>query len=357
MYHSVGGVVATGALLVAGGTVVLREKFSSRHFWSDIVRWDCTLFQYIGELCRYLLQAPPTPCEVRHKVRMCCGNGLRNDIWSDFQKRFGIPQVLEFYASTEGTFSLFNVEGKPGAIGRIPPFLSHRFPVVLTKFDFEKQQPFRNQEGFCVPCDPDEVGEALGKLSARESDPTGRFEGYTSAEDSKKKILRNVFETGDRWYRTGDLMRKDKKGYFYFIDRVGDTYRWKGENVATSEVSEAISTFRGIKAANVYGVPVPNTDGRAGMAAVVTDDEFDISSFRTHLIERLPQYAVPLFIRIRRDLDVTSTLKYTKNDLVREGYDPSTGIDRLYFNDAAQKAFVPLDQTLFGRIQAGRVRL
>jgi fatty-acyl-CoA synthase len=357
MYHSVGGVVATGALLVAGGSVVLREKFSSRHFWSDIVRWDCTLFQYIGELCRYLLQAPPTPCEVKHKVRMCCGNGLRNDIWSDFQERFGIPQVLEFYASTEGTFSLFNIEGKPGAIGRIPPFLSHRFPVALVKFDFEKQQPFRNHEGFCVPCDPDEIGEALGKLSARESDITRRFEGYTSEEESEKKTLRNVFETGDRWYRTGDLMRKDKKGYFYFIDRVGDTYRWKGENVATSEVSEAICTFRGIKAANVYGVPVPNTDGRAGMAAVVTDDEFDISTFRTHLIERLPQYAVPLFIRIRRDLDVTSTLKYTKNDLVGEGNDPSTGIDRLYINDAEQKTFVPLDQTLFDRIQAGRVRL
>jgi fatty-acyl-CoA synthase len=357
MYHSVGGVVAAGALLIGGGSVVLREKFSLRHFWSDIVKWDCTLFQYIGELCRYLLHAPTTPYEVLHKVRMCCGNGLRKDIWNDFQKRFEIPQVLEFYASTEGTFSLFNIEGKPGAIGRIPPFLSHRFPVVLVKFDYEKQQPFRNREGFCVLSDPHEVGEALGKLSARESGITGRFEGYTSAEESEKKILRNVFETGDCWYRTGDLMRKDKKGYFYFIDRVGDTYRWKGENVAASEVSEAICTFRGIKAANVYGVPVPNTDGRAGMAAVVTDDEFDISGFRAHLIERLPQYAVPLFIRIQHDLDVTSTLKYTKTDLVSEGYDPSIGIDRFYFNDAAQKAFVPLDQTLFDRIQAGRIRL
>src|SRR6266446_2635899 len=283
MYHSVGGVQAPGAVLVAGGSVVIPEKFSARQFWNDVSRWDCTLFQYIGELCRYLLHTEPQPYETRHRIRMCCGNGLRPDVWNDFKSRFRIPLILEFYASTEGNVSLFNVEGKPGAIGRIPSFLAHRFPARLVKFDVAKDEPVRNEQGFCIRCAPNEVGEAIGTILNDPSNIGSRFEGYTSIEASEKKIFRDVFEPGDAWFRTGDLMRRDEKGFFYFVDRIGDTFRWKGENVATSEVSEAICAFPGVKEANVYGVAIPGTDGRAGMATIVADDRrLDLAAFRTH---------------------------------------------------------------------------
>ena len=238
MYHSIGGVVAIGAPLVNGGSVVIRERFSASHFWDDVVEWNCTLFQYIGELCRYLVNSPPHPREAEHRLRLCCGNGLRPDVWEEFKRRFRIPQILEFYAATEGNFSLYNCEGKPGAIGRIPSFLAHRFPMALVKFDIETGEPIRNEEGFCIRCSANEVGEAIGKILDGGSSPGSRFEGYTDKEASDRKILRNVFMNGDAWFRTGDLMRRDENGYFYFVDRVGDTFRWKGENVSTTEVAD-----------------------------------------------------------------------------------------------------------------------
>src|SRR5205814_10273455 len=185
---SVGGVLATGAVLAGGGSVVIREKFSAREFWRDVVRWDCTLVQYIGELCRYLLHAEPSADEEVHRIRLVCGNGLRADVWPGFQQRFRIPRILEFYAATEGNVSLFNVEGKPGAIGRVPSFLAHRFPAALVKFDVEKDAPIRDEEGWCVRCAANEVGEAIGRIGAEPSNIAGRFDGYTSEEDSEKKI-------------------------------------------------------------------------------------------------------------------------------------------------------------------------
>ena len=357
MYHSVGGVLATGAVLVGGGSVVIREGFTAREFWDDIRRWDCTLFQYIGELCRYLLRTDPLPHETEHRIRMCCGNGLRPDVWQEFKSRFRIPRILEFYAATEGNVSLFNIEGKPGAIGRIPSFLAHRFPATLVKFDVEKDAPVRDEQGWCIRCAPNEIGEAIGKIDAHASNIAGRFDGYTSQEDSEKKVLRNAFEPGDAWFRTGDLMRKDAQGYFYFIDRIGDSFRWKGENVATSEVSEAICAFRGVRDANVYGVEIPGTDGRAGMAALLTDDDLDLAAFRTHLIARLPAYARPLFLRLRSRMELTATFKYTKHEFVRQGYDPAATTDVLYFNDPERQAFVRLEKALYHRIQAGQFRL
>jgi len=356
MYHSVGGVLTTGAVLVSGGSVVIRKTFSARQFWNDVVRWDCTLFQYIGELCRYLLHTETQLHETDHRIRMCCGNGLRPDIWNDFKSRFHIPQILEFYAATEGNVSFFNIEGKPGAVGRIPPFLAHRFPATLVKFDVEKDEPVRNEQGFCIRCAPNEVGEALGQLLKDPSNVGSRFEGYTSQEASERKVLRNAFEPGDAWFRTGDLMRKDEKGYFYFVDRIGDTFRWKGENIATSEVSEAICAFPGVKQANVYGVAIPGTDGRAGMAALVTEDELDLAAFRTHLIKRLPDYARPLFLRIRNEMEVTATFKHTKNSFVCQGYDPVATGDVVYFNDQERQAFVRLDKALYDRIQTRQLR-
>ncbi|HWF96091.1 MAG TPA: long-chain-acyl-CoA synthetase [Xanthobacteraceae bacterium] len=369
MYHSVGGIVAIGAVLVNGGSVLIREKFSARQFWDDVRRFDCTLLQYIGELCRYLVQAPPHPDERQHKVRIACGNGLRPDVWSAFKNRFQIPQILEFYASTEGNFSLYNAEGEPGAIGRIPPFLARRLPTALIRFDIETGEPMRDADGLCIRCSADQVGEAIGRIPASASPSLprlrgkvregagGHFEGYTSARDSQKKILRDAFEPGDAWFRTGDLMRRDERGFFYFVDRIGDTFRWKGENVATSEVAQALTECPGVLEANVYGVTVPHTDGRAGMAAIVVDERFDLAALRAHLAERLPGYARPLFLRRLGAMEVTATFKHKKSDLARTGFDPSLTDDAIYFNDAGRGAFVRLDQALYERIQRGRMRL
>jgi fatty-acyl-CoA synthase len=354
MYHSVGGVQVPGAALVSGASLVIREKFSVSKFWDDVVDWDCTMFQYIGELCRYLLNSPPSVKESKHRIRLACGNGLAPDIWERFQDRFKLPRILEFYASTEGAVSLFNVEGKRGAIGRIPSYLPHRRAVALVRCDIETGDAVRNEEGFCIPCAPNESGEAIGKLV---SDPGTRFEGYADEAASQKKILRDVFVRGDAWVRTGDLLRKDEKGFFYFVDRIGDTFRWKGENVATTEVSEAISTFPGVEYATVYGVTIPSTDGRVGMATLVTTKDLDLAALRTHLIGRLPAYARPLFLRIRSSIEATGTFKYSKIDLVEQGYDPMLCTDYLYVDNPESQAYLPLDKQLYDLIQVGRIRL
>jgi fatty-acyl-CoA synthase len=357
MYHSVGGVQVPGASLVAGGSLVIREKFSARNFWNDIVGWDCTIFQYIGELCRYLLHVEPSPNELRHRIRLACGNGMAPEIWERFQQRFNVPRILEFYASTEGAVSLFNVEGKPGAIGRVPSYLAHRFSPALVRFDVDAGEPVRDNRGFCIRCAPNEAGEALGKISTDPSTAGTRFEGYADPAASEKKILRNVFEADDAWVRTGDLMSKDEKGFFYFVDRIGDTFRWKGENVATSEVSEAIRAYPGIEHAAVYGVKIPATDGRVGMATLVATKEIDLYEFRKHLMSRLPAYARPLFLRIRKEIDITGTFKYAKTELVDQGYDPVATTDYLYFDNAEAQAFVRLDKELYDLIQVGGIRL
>ncbi|MBV8404493.1 MAG: long-chain-acyl-CoA synthetase [Gammaproteobacteria bacterium] len=355
MYHSVGGVVATGATLVGGGAVVLRERFSASGFWADVVAARCTLFQYIGELCRYLLASPVQDEDARHTLRLACGNGLRADVWQEFQQRFGIPQILEYYAATEGNFSLYNCEGRPGAIGRIPPFLAHRLPVALLRFDPESGAPARDASGHCVRCAPREPGEAVGQIL--EAHGATRFEGYTDAGDSSKKILRDVFAPGDTWYRTGDLMRQDEQGFFYFVDRIGDTFRWKGENVSTTEVAGVLATCPGVADAAVYGVSVPGTEGRAGMAALVPGEKFDLTELRRAIAERLPGYARPLFLRIVSAISVTGTFKLRKQELTLEGYDPARVRDALYVDDPARGAYVPLDARLHAALQAGQLRL
>ena len=354
MYHSVGGVQAPGAVLVAGGSVVLREKFSATQFWSDIHRWDCTLFQYIGELCRYLLHAPPSPHETNHRIRLACGNGLAPAVWEAFEERFRIPRILEFYAATEGGVSLFNVQGQRGSIGHIPPYLAHRFSPALVRFDMESGQPARDEQGLCIRCAPNEAGEALGKVASE--DVGSRFEGYTNAEDTQKRVLHDVFERGDAWVRTGDLIRKDERGYFYFVDRIGDTFRRKGENVATSEVAAVLAEFPGVRHANVYGVAVPDVEGRVGMAALVATN-LDFGELYQHLGSRLPAYARPMFLRLRAQAEVTGTFKYSKTELAAEGYDPKASTDALYFNLPGAQGFVPLDEKLYDQIQSGSLRL
>lgn len=357
MYHTAGGVIAAASPLIAGASVVIREKFQSSRFWDDVVASECTLAQYIGELCRYLIHAPETAAEKRHKLRLVCGNGLRPDVWPVFEQRFGVPTILEWYAATEGNVALFNFDGTPGAVGRIPWYMRHKFPVKIVRFDVEKSEAERGPDGFCIECRPGETGEAIGLILNDPSKPSTRYEGYADQEASKRKVLENAFEPGDRWFRTGDLMRQDEQGYFYFVDRIGDTFRWKGENVATSEVSEAISVFPGVRDVTVYGVEVPGQDGRAGMATIVPDeDALDLEGLYAHVEANLPPYARPVFLRIGRELDVTGTFKPRKMDLVREGFDPSLIADALYFQSAAERRYVRLDAALHGDIAAGRLR-
>ncbi len=356
LFHSVGGVVAPGCVLSAGGSVVIAERFSASRFWEDVARWDCTLFQYIGELCRYLVaSAPDGGAPPPHRLRLCLGNGLRPDIWPVFKERFAIPEILEFYAATEGSFSLVNVEGKVGSIGRIPPVLAHRFPAAIVRFDVAEGRPIRGKDGFCLRATPDEAGEAIGRIGDGEA--SGQFEGYTTAADSDAKILRDVFAPGDRWFRTGDLMRRDAAGFFYFVDRIGDTFRWKGENVSTAEVAEVLMGAPGVVEATVYGVAVPGHDGRAGMAALVVDGGFALPDLRHHLSTRLPGYARPVFLRLLGAIATTDTFKQRKAPLIGEGFDPTVVSDPLYVENRDALAYLPLDAETYRAAIEGRLRL
>jgi fatty-acyl-CoA synthase len=354
LYHSAGGVCAVGAALIGGGGIVIRRKFSATQFWDDCVKYEATLFQYIGELCRYMLNAPPHPKERQHKLRLITGNGLRPEIWTPFQSRFKIPKIVEFYGATEGNVSLVNFDGKVGAVGRIPFYLKKASHVRLFQFDVEKEQPVRGPDGFCVECQPGEIGEAVGEIRAGET--RVRFEGYSKGSDTEKKLLRDARKKGDIWFRTGDLMRQDAQGYFYFVDRIGDTFRWKGENVSTNEVAEAISVYPGVKEANVYGVAVPGTDGRAGMAALVTDRPLDLKAFQAHLERNLPAYARPVFLRMQKEIEATGTFKHTKVQLVKEGFDPAVVKDPMFFFDPIDKAYQALTPEIFAMIQEGKIK-
>jgi fatty-acyl-CoA synthase len=356
MYHSVGGVVAVGAALVNGGSAVVQERFSARQFWDDVARWNCTLFQYIGELCRYLVAATPHPAERRHNLRLTCGNGMSADVWTRFQERFAIPRILEFYAATEGTFSLYNVEGRVGAIGKVPGFLAARNPIALVRFDHDTGRPLRDADGFCIRCARDEPGEAIGRIDRDGRDLATRFEGYASGADTEKKILRDVFAPGDAYMRSGDLMRIDAQGFYYFVDRVGDTFRWKGENVATLEVEAVLCGCPDVSEATVYGVTVPGAEGRAGMALIVAEGAPDLEAIARHL-RALPDYGRPVFLRIAPSLAVTATFKHKKRELVEEGFDPSRIAEPLYVFDRARGAYVVLDCELFATIESGAMRL
>lgn len=357
LYHSAGGVCAVGCVLTVGGSVILRKKFSAHSFWEDVSKYDATLFQYIGELCRYLLNTEKMPHEQDHNLRMAIGNGLRPEIWPAFQERFKIPRILEFYGATEGNVALLNFDGTVGAIGRVPGWAKNKFNVDIVKFDTETEMPVRGPDGFCIRAEPGEAGEAVGKIDEDPDNPTGRFEGYAKSEETERKILRDVFEKGDAYFRTGDLLRQDKRGYFYFVDRIGDTFRWKGENVATSEVAEALSVIDGIDEANVYGVQVPGTDGRAGMASLVTGPDFDLAALAPRLQRELPDYAVPIFLRLQQEMEITGTFKHRKVELVKEGFDPDTISDPIYMFSPQQSQYIPLDKALYDRVCSGEERL
>eukprot|EP01103_Thecamoeba_quadrilineata_P007325 TRINITY_DN1719_c0_g1_i1.p1 TRINITY_DN1719_c0_g1~~TRINITY_DN1719_c0_g1_i1.p1 ORF type:complete len:632 (+),score=105.20 TRINITY_DN1719_c0_g1_i1:40-1935(+) len=354
LFHSSALLIGFGQSLATGATFVFRKKFSATAYFKDCQNHGCTIGQYIGELCRFLLNSPPQPTDKTHKVRGLVGNGLRPEVWGPFQKRFGIDVIYEFYASTEGNATLLNHFGKEGAVGWVSPLVKFLHPARLVKFDQETETPVRAKNGFCIECKPNEAGELLGCIE--QGDPSREFSGYTDPKATEKKILRNVFVKGDSYFRTGDLLRYDQEGYWYFVDRIGDTFRWKGENVATSEVAQVISGVAGVKDANVYGVAIPNKDGRAGMASLNIDPaQFSLDALYAHCSKNLPKYATPVFVRLQEEMEITSTFKHRKVELVKEGYDPELIKDPIYFREDAEGKFVRLDKPLFDKINNNQV--
>jgi fatty-acyl-CoA synthase len=350
LYHGAGGMVVVSCALSTGAAIALRRKLSVSRFWDEVRRYRVTAFQYVGEMCRYLLNQPRSDRDRDHAIRVIMGAGLGADVWEDFQRRFGIPRILEGWSSTEANTSLINLDNRPGSCGRIPFKDLHNGRLV--RYDVESDTHPRDAAGFFVECEAGEVGEFIGMIPDLESSDAGRFEGYTSAEETERKILRGVLREGDAWYRSGDLLRRDEEDYFYFVDRIGDTFRWKSENVSTQEVAEALAGFPGLEIANVYGVEVPRHEGRAGMAALVlTDpDAFDGRALFDRVEARLPHYAQPLFLRLSREAEVTSTFKLRKVDLRQQGYDPSRVKDPLFVRDEAAGAYVPLTAESLSRV-------
>ena len=346
--------------LAVGGTCVIRERFSAREFWPDIARHRCTMFVYIGELCRYLLQAPPDPSDRAHSVRLCVGNGLRPDVWVPFRDRFGVHNIIEFYASTEGNCSMFNFDSRPEAVGRVPKWAASRFPIRVIRFDVETEEPVRDAEGLCIECAPGEVGELVGEILDDPARPGNRFEGYTDREATERKVLRDVIRKGDAWFRTGDLMRRDERGYFFFVDRVGDTFRWKGENVATSAGQRDHHGLSGRPRSQCLwrrGSREPRA-GPAWRRWWSTTPQRSISSGSARFsASRLPAYAVPVFLRFATRLAVTGTFKQRKIELVSEGFDPDRVGDPLFMLRCGEPGPIgPLDRAPFARIAAGKVR-
>jgi fatty-acyl-CoA synthase len=264
-----------------------------------------------------------------------------------------VPEVLEFYGSTEGNVSMFNFDGREGAIGRIPKWLRKRFNSRLIQYDVEAEEVVRGTDGLCIECGPGQVGQCVGMIAG--GDARSEFSGYLDKSASEKKILQNVFERGDAWFATGDLMRMDADGYFYFVDRIGDTFRWKGENVSTNEVAEVLNTFGQVAESTVYGVQVPGTDGRAGMAAVVLRvplAELDLTGFARHVRAQLPPYAVPVFLRFQEELEITGTFKQLKGDLKKQGFDPAAVPEPVFVLPPRHTEYVPMTTDLHRSIAA-----
>ncbi|KAK3088224.1 hypothetical protein FSP39_016340 [Pinctada imbricata] len=355
LYHTAGGVVGAGQMILGGTTLVIRKKFSASRFWDDCIEYGCTAGQYIGEICRYLLAQPIRPNENKHKVRVMFGNGLKPQIWPEFQKRFGVQQMGEFYGATEGNCNTINPDNTVGAVGFTTRLVPSLYPITLIKVDERTGEHIRDRQGVCIKAKPGEAGELVGRIV--KGDALREFDGYVSRQATDKKVCHNVFKDGDTAFLTGDILVMDDFGYFYFRDRTGDTFRWKGENVSTSEVEAVISNIVKLNDAVVYGVEVPGAEGRAGMAAIVDEnDNLDLRNLTTQLQQSLPPYARPLFLRLMKEVDTTGTFKLKKVDLRKEGYNPSQVKDRLYFYDSKALQYSPITPAAYSDICSGKIR-
>ena len=350
LYHGAAATSVTSTALRAGASIVVRRKFSVREFWVDVRRHAITTFQYIGEICRYLLNQPPQSGEREHSLRYMLGAGLTPESWQRWVERFGPVQVFEGWGATEANANLINVDNYVGSCGRVPDW--SRTNLRLVRYDVESDSHPRDENGFYQLCQPGEVGEAMGFIVNHPLIGGGRFEGYTSEQATESKIRRDVFQTGDAYWSSGDLLRYDEDGYFYFVDRIGDTFRWKSENVSTLEVADTLSDMPGLELINVYGVHVPDHEGRAGMAAILMQagEAFDPQVFYDLTEARLPRYAAPLFVRVSAAADLTSTFKLRKVDLQRQGYAPELFADPLYVRDDSTSTYQPYSLEVLARI-------
>jgi len=349
LYHNNALTVSWASIVGAGATMVLARKFSASRFWEDCREYGVTACCYIGELCRYLLNQPPKENDRDHNLRVMGGNGLRPDIWMEFRQRFGVEHIMELYGASECNIAFVNALNLDMTAGYCPM----SFEVV--KYDIERDEPILSEKGFMIPVEKGETGLLIAEVTQRSP-----YEGYTNPDANRSKILRDVFKKGDEYFHSGDLVQKQGYKHVAFVDRLGDTFRWKGENVATTEVEEVTNQFSQITHSVVYGVQIPKTDGRAGMAAITLNTElnqFDTEKFATHVRNKLPSYAVPMFIRIRPEQDVTGTFKYKKGALKQEGFDPSLCNEPLFVLLPNERAYRPIDKDTLELLKEGTLAI
>jgi acyl-CoA synthetase (AMP-forming)/AMP-acid ligase II len=341
LYHSSAMFAGVGACLVSGAALAMRRKFSASQFWDDVRRYDASIFIYIGELCRYLLNTPKSANERNHRLRLAVGNGLRPDIWAQFQRRFSVPLIREFYGATEGNAPIVNFSGREGMIGRLS------FGQALVRCDEATGEIWRDAQGHCERVAPGQKGILLGQINKLFS-----FDGYVDRTATNKKVVKNVFKKGDRYFNSGDLLLLHDHGWVSFADRIGDTFRWKGENVSTNEVAEVLNGAQGVLESNVYGVAVAGAEGRAGMASVNVE-QIDLDAFARYVCSKLPAYQRPYFLRVQQNMQITGTFKHQKVDYRDQGYDPTKVTDPLYFLDGER--YVPIDAALYKRLASGEL--
>ncbi|MCJ8145709.1 long-chain-acyl-CoA synthetase [Acinetobacter sp. A3.8] len=350
LYHATGMVVCWCGVIAGASTLAIRRKFSKSNFWKDVQKFDASAIGYVGELCRYLLDCEPTPEERNHRVRKMIGNGMRSNIWHEFKERFNVDEVLELYASSEGNVGFSNIFNFENTVGFSPT------PYAIIAFDKEKNEPIRGADGFCQKVKKGESGLLIGKITSRSP-----FDGYTDPEKNKSVIMENVLKSGDKFFNTGDLVRDIGFRHAQFVDRLGDTFRWKGENVSTTQVENIVSDYEKISEAVVYGVEIPNTNGRAGMAAITLQegkslDENDLKNMVNAFKAELPAYAVPVFLRIQKQIETTGTFKYSKNKLKEQAFDPEKCQEQIFVLLPSDAAYSEVDATVFKQINQGKYR-
>jgi citronellyl-CoA synthetase len=347
-YHGTALYVGWPTASAGGAAVAIRRRFSASNFWKDVDKFDATAFTYIGELCRYLIHQPPGPNDKKNTIKKIVGNGLRPEIWKEFKSRFGIKEVYEFYGATEGNIAFGNLLNLNCTVGLCAT------PYAIVKYDLDNDEPIRDENGFLQRVEKGEAGLLIGHISDKTP-----FDGYTDKQATEKKIVRDAFEKGDTWFDTGDLLRDIGFKHAQFVDRLGDTFRWKGENVSTTEVEAVLNSHDQVLESNVFGVAIPGTDGRAGMAAIITDKdaaEFDLAGLYDVLNQGLPTYAVPHFVRFKTEFDTTDTFKLKKSELKKEAYDPNGFKDPVFARLPGQATFMPLTVELYQEIIDGKHR-
>ena len=344
LYHNNALTVAIGSVINSGATLALGKSFSASKFWDEVIATRATAFIYIGEVCRYLLNQPAKSTDRAHKVRLIAGNGLRPEIWDEFTSRFGIARVCEFYAASEGNTAFINVFNVPRSTGWAA------LPLAYVEYDSETGAPLRGEDGWVQRVPAGEPGLLLSPVNKLQP-----FDGYTDPSASEKKLVRNAFRKGDCWFNTGDVMSPQGMGHAAFVDRLGDTFRWKGENVATTQVERALGADNSVEECTVFGVEVPRTGGRAGMAAVKLRDgaDFDGKALAHTVFKQLPAYALPLFVRVVESMEHTTTFKSRKVDLREQAY--HSGVeDPVYVLAGRDEGYVPFYDGYPDEVAAGK---